>query len=74
MKPNKLEFLGRLARAKERVKIAQQEIDEAMRMTVAGAPVAYDNLELSACVATALVNANQAVVDLEALGQIFKPL
>ncbi len=74
MKPNKLEFLGRLERAKESVKIAQQEIDEAMRMIVSGAPVVRDNLDLSACVATALVNANQAMVDLDALGQIFKSL
>ena len=69
-----LEYLGRLARAKESVKLAQQEIDEAVRMICAGRPVARDNLDLSACVATALVNANQAMVDLDALGQIFKPL
>ena len=74
MSLNHLELLGRLARARESVRIAQRELDAAIQMACSGGSIHRTNLDMSACVATALVNADQAVADLEALGQIFKPL
>lgn len=69
-----LEYLGRLARVKESVRVAQLEINEALRIVAAASCVERENLDLSACVATALVNTDAAVIDLETLGKIFKPL
>lgn len=69
-----LEFLGRLTRAKGSVKIAQEEIDAAMQLALEREPIERQDIDLSASVATALVNAHQAVADLEALGEMLKPL
>lgn len=72
---NRMEFLGRLARARESVERARENIGVAIQMAcMNGCPLERENIDLSAYVATAIVNVDQAQADLEDLGQIFKPL
>jgi hypothetical protein len=72
MNVNALEFLGRLARAKENVKIAQREINAAMQLVLERKPIRRENLDLSGYVATAMISAEQAVADLQTLGENLK--
>ncbi len=63
-----LEVLGRLARAKENVKIAQREINAAMQLVLQREPLDLE-VDLAGYVATGLVSAEQACADLQTLGE-----
>lgn len=71
---NPLEFVGRLARAKENVQRAQKEIGAATQQVLGREPVTTDDAQAAAAVFEALSKIDLARADLLALKETFKPL
>lgn len=70
---NRLEFLGRLARAKQSLKEAQIEIDLSIEMAISNAcDLDAENIDLACRIATASLGIDQASLDFEALAKIFR--
>lgn len=74
MSMDPLEFVGRLARAKENVQRAQKEIAAASQQVLGREPLATDDTIAAAAVFEALNKIELARADLLALGETFKPL